>query len=192
MCPRPMGELMEEILILLLERGPMRAAEIAGELGRSSRYVSSYLSYWRRRGLLEYNHGFWSLTSEGEGLARRLLARRRGQRAAASSSGSSSTSSGSSGCTGSGGSLEGILPLLEDDERVVLEQLLAHYQRWGSTYTYLDELARAMNADPQWLLSVARRLQAKSLLYIYRDRQLGVRIGLSRKLRELLKEKGGE
>ena len=191
------GSLSRRILELLLERGQLRSREIAEELGVTSSRVSRYLSYWRKRGVVRrLEGGFWELTELG---VRLLAASSPTGCSSGTSSGSSSTTGSSSGSTGSGGSLEELLGELlaglDPEEREVIGRLLAHYRRWGSTYTYLDELAGAMRADPQWLLSVARRLQAKQLLYIYRDRELWVRIGLGRRLREHLLEKkrgGGE
>ncbi len=71
---KPRSKLVEAIAVLLLAR-PMRAAEIAQILGYPVRYISSYLSYWRTRGLFEYENGFWTLTPQGEEYARTILAR---------------------------------------------------------------------------------------------------------------------
>ncbi len=60
--------------MLLLSR-PMRSSELAGILGFSSRYVSSYLSYWKVRGVVDYDSGYWYLTPKGEALAREVYER---------------------------------------------------------------------------------------------------------------------
>lgn len=70
----PRSRVVEAILVLLLSR-PMRSSEIAGVLGFSSRYVSSYLSYWRTRGIVDYDSGFWYLTPKGEAIAREIYER---------------------------------------------------------------------------------------------------------------------
>jgi len=70
----PRSRVVEAILVLLLSR-PMRSSEIAGVLGFSSRYVSSYLSYWRTRGLVDYDSGYWFLTPKGEAIAREVYER---------------------------------------------------------------------------------------------------------------------
>lgn len=225
-APSPRSRLVEAIAVLLLAR-PMRAAEIAQVVGKPTRYVSSYLSYWRTRGLFDYENGFWTLTPEGEEFARTVLEKemnsrvtryaalarqilegkagdeplpgaRKGKktrsRAAASgqplpfivskniSPGNKQQGPSPTLCT------EALLSGLElsDDERSVLEALLAHYFKWGMTYTYLDQLEQDMEADRVWLLTTLRRLQAKGLVYIYNDKRLGVRIGLSRRMKELL------
>jgi len=53
----------------------MRSAEIAQYIGRSSRYVSSYLSYWKTRGFVEYENGYWYLTQKGEEYVKLLISR---------------------------------------------------------------------------------------------------------------------
>lgn len=75
---------------------------------------------------------------------------------------------------------------LDEEELEVLSSLLSHYAKWGNTYIYLDNLAEAMEADYNWLLRVARRLQSKGIVYIYTDPRLGVRIGLTKNMKESL------
>ncbi len=70
----PRSRLVDAIMVLLLSR-PMRSAEIARILGYETKYVSSYLSYWRTRGYVEYLDGYWSLTPKGEEYAERVLER---------------------------------------------------------------------------------------------------------------------
>jgi len=193
----------------------MRASEIADVLGKPTRYISSYLSYWRTRGLFEYRDGYWMLTEEGVEFAKRVLER----------------------YTSSGNPLEALAkqialqakvgkktyhqpgqypqPLLllatqtsqlddellkrqkcveaiskpivanlEDEERDVMEAILSHYTQWGKTYMYLDQLQKQLDADLRWLMTILRELQAKNLVYIYHDRRLGIRVGLSKHLRE--------
>jgi len=53
----------------------MRSSELASILGFSSRYVSSYLSYWKVRGIVDYDSGYWYLTPKGEALAREVYER---------------------------------------------------------------------------------------------------------------------
>ncbi len=223
----PRSRIVEAIAVLLLAR-PMRAAEIAEALGYPTRYISSYLSYWRTRGLFDYENGFWTLTDEGEEYARSIVERemnsrvaqyaalarkllqeppaepvsvatnyKAGRRRSKQSGGVlqfTATASGKRGNERQGlrrACVQAVLAELEDlssDERQVLEALLHHYERWGSTYTYLDHLEKELEADRIWLLGVLRLLQAKKLVYIYNDRRLGVRVGLSKKLRETLTE----
>ena len=70
----PRSKLVDALMVLLLGR-PMRAAEIAEVLGYDTRYISSYLSYWKTRGYVEYVSGFWQLTHLGEDYAREVIAR---------------------------------------------------------------------------------------------------------------------
>ena len=226
----PRSRLVEAIAVLLLAR-PMRAAEIAEVLGYSSRYVSSYLSYWRTRGLFDYENGYWTLTDAGEEYARNIVERemntrvsqytalarsilgsqpgglaenvtqamnnkRRG-RARVQSGGSQPFIAGKTFSVDN--KRQGPSPALcarallenlelDEDERTVLEALLQHYVKWGSTYTYLDHMEKELDADRGWLLAVLRALQAKRIVYLYTDRRLGMRVGLARRLRSFLEE----
>ncbi len=224
----PRSKLVEAIAVLLLAK-PMRAAEIAEVLGYNSRYISSYLSYWKTRGLFDYENGFWVLTEEGEDFAKSVAEREMNSRvsqyaALAQSILSRAASSGeqvretingkkkragrrqSSGVlpfiastTRTGGNkrqrsvarsctkaILAELDELSEDENTVLEALLDHYTKWGSTYTYIDHLEKQLDADRVWLMNVLRMLQSKKLVYIYTDRRLGIRVGLSKRLREVL------
>lgn len=69
-----------EALIVLLHGKPMKTAEIAQYLGYNSRYISSYLSYWRVRGIFEYVNGLWQLTPKGEQVAQLIISRYQEQR----------------------------------------------------------------------------------------------------------------
>ncbi len=68
----PRSKIMDAIILLLYAR-PLRASEVASNLGFESKYVSSYLSYWKRRGLIYQEGGMWHLTDKGEALAKDLL-----------------------------------------------------------------------------------------------------------------------
>ncbi|MCE4615370.1 MAG: replication initiator protein WhiP [Desulfurococcales archaeon] len=70
----PRSKIIEAALVLLLSK-PMRAAEIAQVVGVETKYVSSYLSYWRTRGYLEYSNGLWYLTPKGEDYAKSIVER---------------------------------------------------------------------------------------------------------------------
>ncbi|MEM1645745.1 MAG: hypothetical protein QXL96_07760 [Ignisphaera sp.] len=61
----PRSKIVEAILLLLYLR-PMKSSEIAKILGKSSKLVSSYLSYWKVRGYVTYRSGYWVLTKQGE------------------------------------------------------------------------------------------------------------------------------
>ena len=82
--------------------------------------------------------------------------------------------------------LEALREDLDPDELEVLSNILSHYSKWGSTYIYLDNLAEKMQADYSWLLRVARRLQSKGILYIYNDPRLGMRLGLTKNMKQAL------
>ncbi len=218
----PRSRLVDAIMVLLLSR-PMRSSEIAAVLGFETKYVSSYLSYWKTRGYVEYTNGFWSLTPKGEEYAEGVLEREtaedvdrmasiakrilssiqvketindktpRGERP-----GSRKSLSFIVPRTGKGHNelqervrrASCVLKVYKDDldeeELEVLSSLLSHYAKWGNTYIYLDNLAETMEADYHWLLKVARRLQSKGIVYIYTDPRLGVRIGLTRNMKEAL------
>ncbi|QKQ99353.1 replication initiator protein WhiP [Metallosphaera tengchongensis] len=64
----PRSKLMDAILVLLHAR-PLRTSEISSNLGYETKYVSSYLSYWKKRGLVYQEGGRWYLTPDGENLA---------------------------------------------------------------------------------------------------------------------------
>mgnify|MGYP001772515677 CR=1 FL=1 len=68
----PRSKLVEAILVLLLAR-PLRTSEIASNLGLETKYVSSYLSYWKRKGLVYQEAGRWHLSAQGEDLAKEIL-----------------------------------------------------------------------------------------------------------------------
>ncbi|AWS00685.1 replication initiator protein WhiP [Metallosphaera hakonensis JCM 8857 = DSM 7519] len=68
----PRSKLMEAILVLLHAR-PLRTSEISSNLGYETKYVSSYLSYWRKKGLIYQEGGRWYLTPQGESLATAII-----------------------------------------------------------------------------------------------------------------------
>ncbi len=68
----PRSKLMEAILVLLYAR-PLRTSEIAAHLGHSSKYISSYMSYWRKKGLVYQEGGRWYLTKQGEAIAKEVI-----------------------------------------------------------------------------------------------------------------------
>ncbi len=70
----PRSRLVDAVFVMLLAR-PMKSAEIAGVLGYEPRYIASYLSYWKTRGYVEYESGYWYLTPLGEEYARNVLER---------------------------------------------------------------------------------------------------------------------
>ncbi len=70
----PRSSIVDAIFVLLLSK-PMRAAELAREIGVESKYVSSYLSYWKTRGYVEYSNGLWYLTPLGEDYAKNIVER---------------------------------------------------------------------------------------------------------------------
>ncbi|GAB6148382.1 replication initiator protein WhiP [Stetteria hydrogenophila] len=222
----PRSRLVDAIMVLLLSK-PMRAAEIAAVFGLESKYVSSYLSYWKARGYVGYEAGLWYLTPKGEEYAYSVV--QRAKRAVDSELEALARSLASehvkpainhkrprarSGLAGGFQSfiasqtslagnkrqdrastvvcaLEALRGELSDDEFEVVNALLSHYARWGSTYLYIDQLQERLQADYSWLMKAARKLQAKNLVYIYTDPRLGLRIGLSRRLKEILKNCSG-
>ncbi len=219
----PRSKIVEAIAVLLYAK-PMRASEIASILGFSSRYVSSYLSYWKSRGLFSYENGYWTLTEEGRRYAEEVLKRYEEQHEAkyvtiakAILAASANTARNDKReyhhpgqypeslpflATGGGTVpieqetekrrvcahklLESYSTLLPQDEHDVLRSILEHYTRWGKTYLYLDQIRESLDADHAWLASVLRSLQSKGLVYIYHDKRMGVRVGLSRQLKKLL------
>ena len=68
----PRSRIAIAILILLYAK-PMRSSEIAQILKKSSKYVSSYLTYWKTRGYVAYTSGYWFLTKQGEDFVRLFL-----------------------------------------------------------------------------------------------------------------------
>ncbi len=61
----PRSSIANTILYLLYTR-PMKSRDIASIIGKSSKYVSSYLSYWKSRGFVNYVAGYWFLTELGK------------------------------------------------------------------------------------------------------------------------------
>jgi len=217
----PRSRLVDAIFVLLLSR-PMRASEIAGVLGYEAKYISSYLSYWKSRGFVEYEAGLWYLTPRGEDYAREIVSRetdeafdrfvalakkiaseslkparkdKRGVSAPRSETGFLSFIAGQKNLinnkiqdrSSKAACVTSILKnMLGEEEMEVAGALLRHYTRWGTTYTYVDQLAEEMKADISWIMRVLRVLQSKGIIYIYTDPRLGLRIGLTRKVKELL------
>lgn len=68
----PRSKLVEAILVLLYAR-PLRTSEIAANLGYETKYISSYLSYWKKKGLVYQEGGRWHLSRKGEELAKELM-----------------------------------------------------------------------------------------------------------------------
>lgn len=65
LCKGPRSKIVEAILLLLYSK-PMRSSEISRILGKPTKLISSYLSYWRSRGYVSYSSGYWVLTKQGE------------------------------------------------------------------------------------------------------------------------------
>ncbi|MGC9071372.1 MAG: replication initiator protein WhiP [Acidilobus sp.] len=84
--------------------------------------------------------------------------------------------------------LQGLKNRLSDEESEVIMELLSHYSKYGVTYMYLDQLAEKLKADYDWLLRRVRDLQSKGVVYIYTDPRLGIRVGFSKAIKELLHE----
>lgn len=68
----PRSRVVEAILLLLYTR-PMKSSEIAALLGKKNKIISSYLSYWRTRGYVDFKSGYWVLTKKGEECVKTLL-----------------------------------------------------------------------------------------------------------------------
>ncbi|MCS7111103.1 MAG: hypothetical protein N3E36_06835 [Sulfolobales archaeon] len=68
----PRSRVVDAVLLMLYLR-PMRSREIASIIGKTSKLVSSYLSYWRSRGYVGYRSGYWFLTKTGEGYVKTFL-----------------------------------------------------------------------------------------------------------------------
>ncbi|MEB2836604.1 MAG: replication initiator protein WhiP [Desulfurococcales archaeon] len=221
----PRSRVVDAIMVLLLSK-PMRAAEIASVLGFQSKYISSYLSYWKARGYVDYDRGFWYLTPLGEEYAHEIVDRLRrsledeyarlarsvllsteivsstidGKRKPREPANPGKPQSFIAGLMSSGGNkrqgasrvdrvtcvLRLLKGRLDEEEFEVISTILSHYARWGSTYLYADQLQEKLQADQKWLFAKLRSLQTKNLIYIYADPRLGVRVGLSKALRETL------
>ncbi len=211
-----------EALIVLLHGKPMKTAEIAQHLGYNSRYISSYLSYWRVRGLFEYVNGLWQLTPKGEQVAQLIISRYQEQRfneylmiakqilgeqvktAVNDNNTQVTPHSSSRSLSFIAGKTSQKIPQpdrkyqveclkqlinyneLPDEEKEVLDLLLEHYIKWNSTYMYVDQLIEQLQANEIWLMRILKSLQAKHLIYLYRDPRLGTRVGFSRSTKKLL------
>ena len=219
----PRSKIVEAIIVLLHGK-PMKAAEIAQYLGYNTRYISSYLSYWRVRGLFEYVNGLWQLTPKGEQVAQLIISRYQEQRfneyliiakqilgeqvkQAVNDNNTRVTLPDSSRSLpfivsktsqkipqpDRKSQVECLKHLinyeeLPDEEKEVLDQLFEHYIKWNSTYMYVDQLIDQLKANEIWLMRVLKGLQAKHLIYLYRDPRLGTRVGFSRTAKKLLSQ----
>ena len=221
----PRSRLVDAIMVLLLSR-PLRAAEIAEVFGLESKYVSSYLSYWKTRGLVDYDQGFWYLTPEGEEYARAVVERAKASieneyeriaKTLISEPGDIRVKPARKSKKGAYGEefrgefqsfivsktvtannkrherlsrvicvQEALKDLLDEEEFEIMNFLLMHYSKWGSTYIYLDQMQERLQAEYTWLLRRIRSLQTKNLVYVYTDPRLGIRIGLSKKVKEMM------
>ncbi len=217
----PRSRVVDAILVLLLSR-PMRSAEIGEVLGKEAKYVSSYLSYWKDRGYVDYDLGLWYLTPKGEEYARQIAERESDERfnefvalAQRIASKVSLTMNNNAraprpelaggpqsfiaGRTGQGDkrqqgnrvsvaacALQSLQERLTNEESEVVMELLTHYSKYGVTYMYLDQLAERLKADYDWLLRRVRDLQSKGVIYIYTDPRLGIRVGFSKSVKEVL------
>jgi len=76
---------------------------------------------------------------------------------------------------------------IDEEEMEITSFLLTHYAKYGVTYVYLDQITERLNADYNWLLKRLRNLQSKGILYIYTDPRLGIRVGLTRNLKDMLR-----
>ena len=74
--PRPRNSFRSDltyILLLILRNSLAPTKFISLVTGESSRKVSRYLTYLKRRGLVDYQDGFWLLTRKGEALVDKLF-----------------------------------------------------------------------------------------------------------------------
>ncbi|WP_292320128.1 replication initiator protein WhiP [Caldisphaera sp.] len=218
----PRSRLVDAILILLISR-PMRSNEIAQYLNKETKYISSYLSYWKERGFVEYDMGLWYLTPKGEDFAREIISKtsdekfnefvalaqkvagelvkktindksnisEKGKTKESLSFIASKTNLADNKRQNRVSQVACVLQQLKDsideEEMEITSFLLTHYAKYGVTYVYLDQITERLNADYNWLLKRLRNLQSKGILYIYTDPRLGIRVGLTRNLKDMLK-----
>ncbi len=218
----PRSKLVDAILILLASR-PMRSSEISQYLNKETKYISSYLSYWKERGFVEYDMGLWYLTPKGEDFARELISKAsnekfnefvalaqkvagelvkqtikdkddmsgRGKTKESLSFIANRTNSADNKRQNRVSQVACVLQQLKDsideEEMEITSFLLTHYAKYGVTYVYLDQMMERLNADYGWLLKRLRNLQSKGILYIYTDPRLGIRVGLTRNLKDMLR-----
>ncbi|MFP3144540.1 MAG: replication initiator protein WhiP [Caldisphaera sp.] len=218
----PRSKLVDAILILLISR-PMRSNEIAQYLNKETKYISSYLSYWKERGFVEYDMGLWYLTPKGEDFAREIISKtsdekfnefvalaqkvagelikktindknnisEKGKTKESLSFIVNKTNSSDNKRQNRVSQVACVLQQLKDsideEEMEITSFLLTHYAKYGVTYVYLDQITERLNADYNWLLKRLRNLQSKGILYIYTDPRLGIRVGLTRNLKDMLR-----
>lgn len=218
----PRSKLVDAILILLISR-PMRSNEIAQYLNKETKYISSYLSYWKERGFVEYDMGLWYLTPKGEDFAREIISKTSdekfnefvalAQKVAGElvkptinnksnireSVKTKESLSFIANKTNSADNkrqnrvsqvacvLQQLKETIDEEEMEITSFLLTHYAKYGVTYVYLDQMMERLNADYGWLLKRLRNLQSKGILYIYTDPKLGIRVGLTRNVKEMLR-----
>ncbi len=211
-----------EALIVLLHGKPMKTAEIAQYLGYNTRYISSYLSYWRVRGIFEFVICIMRLTPRGEQVAQLIISRYQEQRfneylmiakqilgeqvkTTVNDNNTQVTPLSSSRSLSfiadktnqkipqpdRRGQVECLKQLINynellDEEKEVLNLLFEHYIKWNSTYMYVDQIIEHLQANEIWLMRILKSLQAKHLIYLYRDPRLGTRVGFSRSTKKLL------
>lgn len=203
------------ILLLLLE-GPQTTHEIVEYvneyLGTNYSYnlIKQYLYYYRKKGILLYSDGLWSLSAKGEKFVNRIkrwLRRLIGDiidepphlYSSLCSDYKESTSRYNLGITkvqikyNISNSLScnysDLLNRLKEeyglnnDELDVLRILLEHFAKTRSTYMYIEELATRMETTEDWLQrNVLRRLRSMQLVYVWWDGK----VGLGKRLRLML------
>lgn len=75
---------------------------------------------------------------------------------------------------------------LAEEELRILSALVELCRSGGRGYAYVDQLAELTGLSEDDVLRYSRWLQSRGLVYLYRDRRLGWRVGIRRELRDEL------
>lgn len=176
-------------LLMALQKGPLRTLGIIEKTGKPANYVSRYLWNMQKYGLVLKTGSFWNLTVLGESFVnylhreveieieiRNLYERKKKEERNLD---------------------ETVLQRVEfqsrfdlwlkenplsDVEKVVVDALVAHYQKTRSKFILVDtkyELAERLNQNPESLIEALRHLYQDRIAYLFRH-GLGWKVGLYR------------
>lgn len=186
-------------LLFELKNQGLRTTDIIDSTGKTRWYVSRYLYNMRNYGLVKKTGPFWNLTEEGslflsylESIGTntnrmRKIAERKlkeGRKIAESSSSKKPKQI----------SIELWLhnSNLDETETVVVEVLVDHYNRTGGKFlwfTSFHDLAERLKVSPSLLPQALRKLSEDQIIYVWRNKKIGLKTAFIEAVR--LSKKGG-
>jgi len=202
-------------LLGLLSNDAVSIFELSEITERSPKHLRVYLSRLRKRGLIEGDGVFWTATNEGLFILSLLSSRKKSDeilsrrlegppniKSYSSESCSGNSKQGHSSTTlrpqfdNTKTTLQKQLTLekafqrlnLNDCEKEVVEVLLAHYNRTGSPFKYVNYLEELqLDYSSQILQEAIRKLRQDNVIYIWQDRAMNaLKLGLKKAFLEKL------